>query len=443
MWGMAVFEPKRVQLEGHLHPAFGRVAERLRAQLRETPGGAAVCVYHHGECVVDLWGGARDAAGRPWQADTMAPSFSTTKGVASTLLHIMVDRGLLDYDDPVARYWPEFAHAGKGGITVRHVLSHQSGLYHIRQMIDRAERMLDWDYMVHAIEEARPVHPAGHRTGYHGLTYGYLVGEILQRVTGAKFSELVARELAEPLGLDGLFVGAPTDVLDRAAELIWPRRRGLGPSLPGGMARRITKASSPAVGLGARLFGFELDIQSIIDSLAPRGIGRFDFGSKETLQASIPAANGLFTARSLARMYAMMAEGGELDGVRLMSPETLARATERQSHAGPLSVIPFDMRWRLGYHGVFTTQGSPRNAFGHFGFGGSGSWADPSRHLSVALIVNAGLGTPFGDLRIARVSAAALRAADWRDQRIRRPRARRWSPIAQRMARSAGASARS
>jgi CubicO group peptidase (beta-lactamase class C family) len=111
----------------------------------------------------------------------MAPSFSTSKGVAATLVHILVDRGVLDYEDRVAKHWPEFAQNGKGRITLRQVLAHQSGLYHIRQMIDRADRMLDWEYMVHAIERARPIHPPGARTGYHGLTFGFLVGEILQR----------------------------------------------------------------------------------------------------------------------------------------------------------------------------------------------------------------------------------------------------------------------
>jgi len=406
--------PRRDALDGYLHPAFGPVADRLREQLHLTPGGAAVCVYHQGRCVVDLWGGRRDSAGRAWTADTMSPSFSTTKGVASTLLHIMVDRGLLDYDDPVAAHWPEFAQAGKERITVRHVLAHQSGLYHIRQMIDRADRMLDWDYMVAAIERTPPAHAPGERTGYHGLTYGYLVGEILRRVSGLDFADLVKRELATPLELDGMFVGAPTSELSRAAELIWPRRNIVQPTLPPGVARQLMRVTSPAVEFGARMVGFELDVQSILDSLAPRGIGTFDFGAEATLRASIPAANGLFTARSLARMYAALACGGEIDGVRLLSRRTLRRAMQRQDRGHRLAVIPFDMRWRLGYHGVFTTIGSPRHAFGHFGFGGSGGWADPSRGLSVALIVNAGLGTPFGDIRIARISAAALKAADSR-----------------------------
>jgi CubicO group peptidase (beta-lactamase class C family) len=406
-----------IPVDGTVHPDFVAVADALRWQLAAYPGGAAACVYHRGECVADLWGGDRDAAGRPWTRDTMAPSFSTTKGVASTLVHVLADRGLLDYDTPVAAYWPEFAHAGKETITVRHVLAHQSGLYHIRQMIDRADRMLDWDHMIHAIERATPLHPPGMRTGYHGLTYGFLVGELVQRVTGKRFPDLVQELIAEPLGLDGMYVGAPEKELGRAAKLIWSRT---GPYrlLETGLLRIGGRELGEFVDVPARLLqqvldrvGVAFDLPSILDALAPRGIAAFDFGSVTTLQAAIPAANGLFTARALARMYAALACGGTLDGVQLLSAETLSRATEVQVPAPARVVIPFDMRWRLGYHGVFTTRGVPRRAFGHFGFGGSGGWADPHRELAVALIVNSGMGTPFGDLRIARVGGAALASA--------------------------------
>jgi CubicO group peptidase (beta-lactamase class C family) len=406
-----------VNLDGSVHPDFIPVADALRHQLSGQRGGAAVCVYHRGEVVVDLWGGSRDSIGSPWRRDTMSPSFSTTKGVASTVVHILADRRVIDYDARVADYWPEFAQAGKGEITVRHVLAHQSGLYHIRQMIDRASRMLDWEYMVRAIEQATPVHEPGQRTGYHGLTYGYLVGELVRRVTGRPFSQVVREEIAEPLELDGMYIGAPEDQLHRAAKLLWSTR---GPGLPSqlgwlqGYAREVGEVTEWSAGFVQRvldLFGVGFDLPSILDALAPRGIADFDFGADETLRAAIPAANGLFTARSLARMYACLAGGGAIDGVRLLSPEALARATELQLPVARRVVIPFDMRWRLGYHGVFTTRGVPRHAFGHFGFGGSGAWADPSRDLAVALIVNSGLGTPFGDFRTARISGVALACA--------------------------------
>lgn len=402
-----------VPMDGAAHPDYVPVVTALKRQLETHDGGAAVCVYHRGQCVVDAWGGWRNQADDPWHADTMAPSFSTTKGVAATCLHILVDRGLIDYDAPVATYWPEFAQAGKERITVRQVLAHQSGLYHIRQMIDRAERLLDWEFVIHAIERAQPVHEPGTRTGYHGLTFGFLVGELVQRVTGKHFSDVVQDEIARPLRLQGLYIGAPADQLPRAASLMWPSRGPLG------LGRELMARQGTAIGDVARfgssmiqplldLVRVGLDLPSIIDALAPRGISAFDFGAETTLRAAIPSANGLFTARALARMYAALAGGGAIDGIRLLSADTLARATEIQTaHRGHL-VIPFDLRWRLGYHGVFTTRGIPRHAFGHFGFGGSGAWADPSRRLAVALIVNSGMGTPFGDFRVARVSAAAL-----------------------------------
>jgi CubicO group peptidase (beta-lactamase class C family) len=410
-------------MDGFLHPDFTEVAEALRRQLRGYPGGAAVCVYHRGRCVADLWGGARSEDGEPWLHDTMAPSFSTTKGVASTLVHILVDRGLLDYDEPVVKYWPEFHQAGKEKITVRQVMAHQSGLYHIRQMIDHADRMLDWDHMIAAIERSRPIHPPGERTGYHGLTYGYLVGELAQRVTGTHFSELVRKELAEPLGLDGLCIGANEHELPRAAKLIWPKQRlqGYGHTVDS----TIAKLGVTLVGAAdwvrpvTRAVGVEVDLRSMLDALGPRGISAFDFGSSEALRAAIPSGNGLFTARSLAGMYAALAGGGELNGVRLLSRETIDRASEVQNPTPGRAVLPFDMRWRLGYHGVFTSRGVPRRAFGHFGYGGSGAWADPSRELAVAMIVNSGMSTPFGDLRIVRMGGAALAGAERRARRRR------------------------
>jgi CubicO group peptidase (beta-lactamase class C family) len=405
----------QTRLDGFLHPDFISVAQTLRTLLRRYTGGAAVCVYHRGECVADLWGGVRDEAGTPWQSDTMAPSFSTTKGVASTLVHIMVDRGLLDYDERIATYWPEFAKQGKQDITLRQVLTHRSGLYHIRQIIDHADRMLDWDYMIKSIEYAEPIHPPGERTGYHGLTYGFIVGEVLQRVTGKQFSELVESELAEPLALDGMYVGTPDEVHDRAADLMWSKAADALRTAPvGGALQRVGSMIASGHDLlqsALGLVGVDFGLESIIDALAPRGITGFKFDSGDSLRAAIPAANGLFTARSLARMYAALAAGGELDGVRIVSETALAKATEQQESTRGHVVIPFDMRWRLGYHAIVTSRGFPRQAFGHFGFGGSGAWADPEHDLAVALIVNCGMGTPFGDTRTVRIGGAALASA--------------------------------
>lgn len=236
-------------------------------------------------------------------------------------------------------------------------------------------------------------------------------------MTGRAFPRLVQDELVRPLGLDGMYVGAPDEALPRAAELLWPETNVMAPVdvlAHGGVASALLTGGATALQGVLRLVGVQLDLASILDALAPNGISSFEFGAHDTLRAAIPAANGLFTARALARMYAALARGGELDGVRLMSPVTLARATEVQDAPAGRVVIPFDMRWRLGYHGVATTRGVPKKAFGHFGFGGSGAWADPRRELAVALIVNSGLGTPFGDTRILRISGAALACASLR-----------------------------
>lgn len=421
---------RKIHLDGTLHPDFQKLASILERILERQKGGAALCVYHHGECVVDLWGGYLDSNRTPWRRDTMACSFSTTKGVTTTLIHMMKDRGLIDYDARVAEYWPEFAQAGKEEITVRQILTHQAGLYHIRQMIDDASRMRDWGYMVNALERAEPIHVPGERTGYHGLTYGFLVGEILQRVTGKRFSDLVQQEIVQPLGLDGMFVGAPASELHRSAELIWSKP---GKVLQGlqqdAIPTWLTEAGETATSLmshGFGMVGLDLDFGSIIDALAPKGISDFSFDDPETLKAVIPAGNGLFTARSLAKMYGALSMGGEIDGVRLLSREALYQAIEPQPEAEGRSVLPINMHWSLGYHGVPTSHGFPKQAFGHFGFGGSGAWADPSRELSLALTVNCGTGTPLGDLRIVRLGGAALAAAGRRDGRYVSPAAQQF-----------------
>lgn len=389
------------QLQGTVHPDFWPVARRLAKQLRRGPGGAAVCVYHRGEKVVDIWGGARNAAGDPWREDTLAVSFSTTKGVTATALHVLADRGLVDYDDPVATHWPEFAQAGKDRITIRHLLSHRAGLYDIRHLIDDAGRMRDWGHMTDALARATPRLEPGTRSAYHGITFGWLVGEIVRRVAGKPFAAVVREELAEPLNLDGLHVGAPPEAAARAAELLVPdagRRRmaDLGARLE--RTQRLVGRVVP------------YDLRRIADALLAPGVTDFRWDEAETLAASIPAANGLFTARSLAKLYATLAAGGALNGTRLLSSRTLERATEVQTRGIDL-VVPFPMHWRLGYHRAATTAGTPPRAFGHYGFGGSGAWGDPDQQLAMAMVLNSGIGTPFGDLRTAQIGGTVLRCA--------------------------------
>jgi CubicO group peptidase (beta-lactamase class C family) len=395
-------------LHGEVEPAFQPLARELARQLDRAGGGAALCVYHRGRCVLDLWGGVRDETGAPWQADTMCVSYSTTKGVISTALHLLADRGLLDYDAPVARYWPEFAQAGKQDLTVREVLSHRAGLFNIRDLVDDARQMLDWEHMTRALAAA-PRAPIPERaTAYQALTYGHLVGELIRRLTGQSVSAFLADELAGPLQLDGLYIGAPADQLPRAARLLGaPARRPPGARVDGDAGRRRRRMIFGAVERVLRAVGHPVDFERAAAALAPRGISSFDFSSDEVLAACIPAANGLFTARSLARMYAALAGGGRLDGVRLLSEPAVARAAHVQGH-GFDQITVFRMRWRLGYHRVGSFRGEVRHAFGHFGWGGSGAWADPERELALGFVVNTGSGTPVGDFRILRLNTILL-----------------------------------
>ena len=388
-------------VQGEFHPDFQRVARALEGELRGG-GGAAVCVYHRGQKVVDVWGGTRDRAGRPWQADTLALSFSTTKGVIATTLHALVDQGLAAYDDPVAKHWPEFGQSGKEDIRIRHLLCHEAGLHGIREHLDHAERMLDWDYMREVMEDMLPAYRPGTRNGYHGLTFGWLVGELIQRVARRPLADVIRTELVEPLGLDGVHVGAPPAVRGRVAELLAPRTRP--PEALGPLARLAHSL--------ARLLNLPLDPGHIANALMPRGIYDVIF-SERVYEAPMPALNGVFTARSLARMYAALSGGGRIDGRRILRKRTLARATEIQNRRIDL-VVPLPMRWRLGYHMAGTTRGILPRAFGHFGYGGSGAWADPDRDLAVAFVVNRVAGTPFGDLRMLRLGAEAVRSAEAR-----------------------------
>jgi CubicO group peptidase (beta-lactamase class C family) len=396
-------------VEGTVQPDFQSVADEFERQLGRTAGGAAVTVYHRGRPVVDLWGGLRDDDGATWDRDTVAMCFSTTKGVASFALHLYADRGLIDYDAPVATYWPEFAQNGKAGVTVRHVLSHSAGLHRLRSIIDDAHHMLDWDHMVDALAREAPAYKPGTKAGYHALTYGWLVGEIVRRVSGRPLADIIADEVARPLDLDGLYLGVPASERHRVAPLTpigSPRRFLPGP------VRRVEKRIGAAGGKALSLVHTPVNPRRIINALVPRGMEDVLWGP-DVLDASIPAANGFFTARSLAAVYAVLAGEGRLGDTRLLSEATVGRIGEIQNDTPDL-VLVLPMRWRLGYHRVLTSRGQVPEGFGHFGFGGSGGWADPSRNLAVAMVCNRGAGTPVGDLRLLRLGHEAKVSADRR-----------------------------
>ena len=396
-------------LQGEFHPDFGRVAETLIGMLpKDGIGGTALCIYHQGEKVVDVWGGTRDRAGNPWQRDTIVFSASTTKGVTSTVLHTLVDQGLAAYDDRVAQHWPAFGCNGKDGITIRQLLSHQAGLYNIADQGFSKAHFHDWQEALKVLEQATPIHAPGLVSAYHGLNYGHLVGGLVEKITGKPFQQVMKENLADPLGLDGLFIGVPDDALQRLAHLITFDGQ-LGVALQ--RHQRWHPALRALLHRIALLFG--LDFTHFAKALAPDFVSEINFNHPESMQAIIPAANGAFTARSLARMYAAIANGGELDGNRILSAASIRDFSQQQTR-GRDRVVNFPMGWRLGYHQIYATGKRMPHAFGHFGFGGSGAWCDPSRNLAMAMTLNTGVGTPMGDMRTVKISADVVRCADRR-----------------------------
>jgi CubicO group peptidase (beta-lactamase class C family) len=326
--------------------------------------GAACSVYLDGRSVVDLWGGAADAAGdRPWQEDTLQLVFSATKGVTAICANHLVEAGRLDLDAPVAKYWPEFAANGKAHITVRWVLSHRAGLANVEGELT-LEDVLAWDPVVEAIARQPTNWEPGTEHGYHVRSYGWIVGEIVRRITGVPIGDYLAREIAAPLDLD-FWIGLPHELHDRCAELIPPE---------GGMdaLAKILGADS----LTARAMS------------GPSNLFAYDhmWNRSEILAASMPSSNGVGTARALARLYA--ATVGEVDGVRVLGADA-ARAAREVHSDGPDKVILVPTRYGLGFMlPPMLGGGCGKNAFGHPGAGGSLGFADPDVKLGFGYVMN-------------------------------------------------------
>jgi len=382
-------------IDGYVHPAFASVAEQFR-RLHAKPGsgGGSLAVQLRDEPMLDVWSGFADHNDtHPWTADTMAMSFSTTKGVAATVIHRLADRGLISYDEAVATYWPEFGAAGKQRVTVRQVLSHQAGLHAIAPLIRSPEELLDHHHMESLLAAATPRPRPGTGPGYHGFTFGWLLSGLARAVTGKDMRDLVQEELAGPLKTDGLHIGIQEEDRDRVAPLLFSN---WGPvTLLGSQGHRLKWTSR------LRDAFFIEDFDELLEDPDQRIIA-----------AQMPAVSGVFTARALATMYGALANGGTVDGTELLSRSTvheLGRVVTRDRDY----ILGVRMRWRLGYHQAFAGRKGPRRGFGHFGFGGSGGWADPATGLSIGFVTSR-LGsatTPIADARLYRLGAAAVEAA--------------------------------
>ncbi len=352
--------------------------------------GAAVSVYLDGMPVVDLWGGVADVnTGRPWAPDTVVLVYSSTKGVTSVCANLLIERGELDPDATVARYWPEFATAGKDAITVRHVLSHQAGLPYVEGDFTLDEA-LSWDPIVRALAAQAPAWPPGTRHGYHMRTFGWLVGELVRRVDGRTVGSFWRDEIAAPLGLD-FWIGLPEEIEARVAPVV-----------------------PPADDLGALLeqLGGELLLTRVFSN--PAGLfGYNDMWNTRALHAcELPSSNGIGDARSLARLYASCI--GEVDGVRTLQPSTVTAATEEQA-CGKDAVLTIDSCFGVGFMlGASFGAANRPGAFGHAGAGGSLAFADPDAGLAFGYVMNELRFDPKGDARSEELVRAAYAAADRR-----------------------------
>jgi CubicO group peptidase (beta-lactamase class C family) len=374
-----------MRVEGQVAPGFEPVRQAFARIVGRRSGGGALTVRLRGSTVVDLVAGYADGAERrPWTPETLAISFSTTKGVASTVIHRLADRGLLEYDEPVATYWPEFAAGGKERVTVRHLLTHRAGLSSVRAVAARAEDLLDHVGLEDKLA-ARAVHAPTERSAYHAITYGWLLAGLARRVTGSGLADLARIEVTEPLGITGLHIGVPDDAREFVAEPV------------GEFLRQIGSAAD----FTRRVWGRYRVSRTTIEALLVPGFHRLFEGADPPIwHTEMPAVNGVISSRALAELYAPLANAG---GDGFLSPERvheLGRVQVRTADA----VLGLQMRWRLGYHQGFGSGG--RMAFGHYGYGGSGGWADPETGLSVGFVTNriGSLTTPLGDLNLFRLN---------------------------------------
>ena len=424
-------------------------------QLDDAPAGGTVVVYHKGKLIAE----ASIGYAVPevlWDKQTLSVNFSTGKGVLVTLIHILVSNQLLDYDQPLAKYWPQFAANDKDKITMRQVLTHQAGLFNIQAITDNADQMIDWPLMLSRIEAMQPQLPANvkAKSVYSALVSGWVLGGLIEKVTGKSLNEVLEQYLAEPLGLVGsMYFGVPKSYLpqvatisknfDNFASLINPqaqaiqiKKRGVKPKLRADSDQTLavyqTLAGYPCweqkykekhgdkkrlstLDIASLYFDMgSIQIQDFKHALIPEGRNGFNYYTADTLMAKIPAANNVASAQALAKMYAMLANKGTWQGKRLISESVWEQMTKIYVQ-GPDAIMPaadpHSMQWRLGFHRVFSqcqnTQ-DLQSAFGHMGYNGSVAWCDAERQLAVAFVHNFDV-TMTTDIRQFAITEAILR----------------------------------
>lgn len=333
--------------------------------------GASLTVVIDGETVVDIWAGHADVARtRPWERDTIACTYSTTKGMVATCANRLAEQGLLELDAPVAQYWPEFAQNSKEKIPVRYLLSHQAGLPALTDILPLGA-IFDWEGMTNALARQKPWWEPGTKHGYHALTYGWLVGEVIRRASGKTVGAYLRDEIATPLGID-FYIGTPADIDSRIAEMI-PAPLEAGRNTP------LSQAMMNPLSMSFKAFAPTPDIMV------------HNLGNTEAWRrAEIPAGNGHGNARAIGKVYGALARGGEIGGYRLLSSESIDRAIEEQAYGDDAVLIGLPMRVGLGF--MLTCPEIPLGpnprSFGHAGMGGSLGFADPDEKLGFGYVMN-------------------------------------------------------
>jgi CubicO group peptidase (beta-lactamase class C family) len=375
-----------IAIEGRVAPGFEAVREAFAENFHRDDAyrelGAALAVYRRGACVVDLWGGStrRAEAGRPWQRDTLINVYSTTKGIAAVALAMLADEGRLDYGERVTKYWPEFGQAGKENTTVAQLLSHQAGLTGFLEPTTTSD-LLDWPLCCDRLARQAPLLPPGSAASYHAMTWGYLAGELFRRIAGESIGQFLRARIAQPLDAD-VFIGLPESLESRVATLYGPR---ISPDL--------SALTQPPQALAAL-------VNPQLDPEAPN--------QRVWRAAEIPAANGQASAQGLARIYAALAGGGNLAGLRLLSREGLGRMLQRQAGKTDL-LLGFTDNWAMGVtFNQFAMLGPQAGTFGHGGWGGSFGAADLEAQVSIGYVCNQMGAQLVGDPRATTLCNAVF-----------------------------------
>ena len=378
-------------ISGHCDEKFEKARELFSQSIESGyEVGAAITIEIEGETVLDLWGGADDVLeGTKWQKDTIVNVFSTTKGMAAICLLQLVEQGKLDLDLPVSSYWPEFAQEGKESIPVRYLLCHKSGLCGVRKPLDQGA-FCNWELICNELASQKPLWEPGTDHGYQAITYGHLVGEVLRRIDGRTIGNYFKEEISEPLNLD-FWIGLPDSEFSRVTNM--------NPSKPGPMQFLFPLILKLPRVLVPGPMKFLLDFG---DTETPTGAAfsnppmqmdpekGMEANTKKWRNAEIPAANGHGTARAIAKIYGVLANGGSRDGVHVLKPETIEMARQTQSDGRDLVLGGIHSRFGLGF--MLGTEhinmGPSEGSFGHGGAWGSLGFADPDNKVSLGFVMN-------------------------------------------------------